>query len=113
MRPLCSLCRRNPCAINYYKNNKPYYRKKCGTCSRANAKGKRGPRWFYRGYKKKDYCEKCGFKSKHPEQFDVYHMDGNLDNCRPNNLKTICANCQRILQKTNAKWRQGDLTPDY
>jgi len=73
----------------------------------------RAPKWFYRGYTKKEFCEKCGFASKHPEQFDVYHLDSNLDNCRPNNLKTICANCQRILQKTGSKWRQGDLTPDY
>lgn len=113
MRPLCNQCQRNPCAINYYKDSKPFYRSKCESCARAKAQGKRAPRWFYRGYTKKDYCEKCGFKSQHPEQFDVYHMDGNLDNCRPTNLKTICANCQRLLQKTGSRWRQGDLIPDH
>ena len=49
----------------------------------------------------------------HNEQFDVYHLDGDLNNCRPSNLKTICANCQRIIQKENYKWKQGDLTPDF
>ena len=112
MRPLCKLCQRNPCAINYYKGDKPFYRSKCESCTRAKSKGERIPRWFYRGYKKKEYCEKCGFKSSYPEQFDVYHVDGNLENCRPNNLKTICANCQRILQRKGSKWQQGDLTPD-
>jgi len=66
-----------------------------------------------KGYEKKDTCEKCGFKSKHQEQFNVFHIDGNLDNCRYNNLKTICANCQRILQKEGSKWKQGDLIADF
>ena len=29
------------------------------------------------------------------------------------NLKTICANCQRIMQKQGVKWKQGDLLPDF
>lgn len=111
MRPLCKTCGERPCAINYYKGKKTYYRKKCDPCSRTNAPKK--PRWAQLGYKKKDCCEKCGYKSKHPEQFNVYHIDGNLNNCRPTNLKTICANCQRILQKDGVKWRQGDLIADY
>jgi hypothetical protein len=43
----------------------------------------------------------------------VFHIDGNLENCRPQNLKTICANCQRILQKEGVVWKQGDLVPDF
>ena len=58
-------------------------------------------------------CEKCGYSSNHTEQFNVYHVDGDLNNCRPSNLKTICANCQRILQKTGVRWKQGDLIPDF
>ena len=65
------------------------------------------------GYTKKDTCEKCGFRSQYPEQFNVYHIDGNLDNCKYNNLKTICANCQRVLQKQGIKWKQGDLIADF
>ena len=64
-------------------------------------------------HEKKDVCEKCSFKSKYSEVFNVFHIDGDLQNCRPNNLKTICANCQRTLQKEGVKWRQGDLRPDF
>ena len=110
MRLLCKTCGERPCAVNYYKDNKAFYRSKCDTCSRG-AKAK-APRWRQSGYRKKDTCEKCGYRSKHSEQFNVYHVDENLNNCRPSNLKTVCANCQRILHKEGVRWRQGDLTPD-
>ena len=112
MRPLCINCRQNPAAINYYKDNKLYYRKKCESCVRYGGKGKQPPRWKLHGYEKKLFCEKCGFKSSYQEQFDVYHLDGDLNNCRPSNLKTICANCQRLVQKEGHRWRQGGLIPD-
>ena len=111
MRPLCQNCREKPVALNYYRNKTAYYRSKCDTCARGATPKK--PRWAQHGYKKKDYCEKCGYKSKYSEQFNVFHIDGNLDNCRPSNLKTICANCQRVLHKEGVKWKQGDLTPDF
>ena len=110
MRPLCKNCNQKPCAINYYKDGKPHYRKKCDTCSRQAYPKK--PRWAQAGYVKKLQCDKCAFKSKHQEQFNVFHIDGNLNNCRHANLKTICANCQRIMQKEGTRWRQGDLVPD-
>lgn len=112
MRPLC-ICGLRPAAINYRKDKKVYYRKKCEICSKHGGTGRGIPKWKRAGYEKKDQCEKCGHKSKHKEQFNVFHIDGNLDNCRPSNLKTICANCQRILQKEGVKWKQGDLLPDY
>ena len=111
MRPLCT-CGQRPAAINYRKEGKTYYRKKCERCLR-NGAGHGIPLWKQRGYEKKDVCEKCGFKSNHIEQFNVFHIDGSLENCRPNNLKTICANCQRILQKEGVRWKQGDLVPDF
>lgn len=110
MRPLCEKCGEKPCAVNYHKQGKVFYRKMCDTCAR-NASPKKS-RWEQSGYRKKTYCEKCGFKSKYLEQFNVFHVDGNLDNCRPSNLKTICANCQRVLYKEGVQWRQGDLVPD-
>jgi len=113
MRPLCKNCNSKPAAINYYKDDKPYYRSKCESCSRYSGPGRGQPRWQRFGYVKKTECEKCGYKSKNEEQFDVYHIDGRLDNCRPTNLKTICANCQRILQKDGVRWKQGDLIPDF
>ena len=111
MRPLCKKCNEKPCAVNYYKDKKVFYRTVCDCCARGSTPAK--PRWYKLGYRKKDYCEKCGYKSKHSEQFNVFHIDNNLENCRPNNLKTICANCQRILQKEGVRWKQGDLTPDF
>ena len=107
MRPLCS-CGRNPVAVNYYKSGNPYYRSQCGACNR----GVKLPRWFTSGYKMKSACDKCGFKSPHAEVFTVFHVDGDLNNCRPTNLKTVCANCTRVLHKEGIKWRQGDLVPD-
>lgn len=113
MRPLCSICRARPAAINYYKNKKAYYRSKCEICSKHNGTAKGVPKWYQLGYRQKDHCERCGFASKDQEVFNVYHIDGDLNNCRRANLKTICANCQRIFQRLGVKWRQGDLTPDF
>ena len=112
MRPLC-VCGQRPAAINYKKGNKTYYRKRCERCLRTGGKSIGVPKWRQSGYVKKDKCEKCGFQSKHHEQFNVFHVDGDLNNCRPTNLKTICANCQRTLQKEGVKWTQGDLIPDF
>jgi DNA-directed RNA polymerase subunit RPC12/RpoP len=107
MRPLCT-CGLYPVAINYYKHGKPYYRSQCGACMR----GVKLPRWHLAGYAMRNTCDKCGFKSLHKEVFNVFHTDGDLNNCRHTNLKTVCSNCQRILQREGVKWRQGDLIPD-
>lgn len=112
MRPLC-VCGQRPAAVNYRKNGKIFYRKKCEICTKHGSIGHGIPKWKLAGYKKKELCEKCGFKSLHQEQFNVFHIDGDLNNCRFSNLKTICANCQRILQKEGVKWKQGDLLPDF
>ena len=71
------------------------------------------PKWQQSGYVKKNECDKCTYKSKLDQQFNVFHVDGNLNNCRFNNLKTVCANCQRVLQAQGIKWVQGDLVPDF
>lgn len=110
-RPLC-ICSLRPAAINYYKDGKAYYRKKCEICLRGGV-GKGIPKWYRDGYRQKSECDKCGFKSRHKEQFNVFHIDGNLNNTRSTNLRTICANCQRTLHKEGAQWRQGDLRPDF
>jgi hypothetical protein len=111
MRKLCRTCGQRPVAINYRKNGVVYYRSKCDHCARGLDDGV--ARWARAGYKLKSKCDKCAYASKYPEQFNVYHVDGNLDNCRPTNLKTVCANCQRLLHVLGLPWRQGDLTPDF
>ena len=111
MRPLCE-CGLRPSAVNYHKNGNTFYRSMCETCLK---KGKffGVPKWYRAGYRKKSQCDKCGFKSQHKEVYAVYHVDENLNNCRPSNLKTVCANCQRVLAKEGVKWKQGDLTADF
>lgn len=111
MRDLCKNCNKRPVAVNYHKDGKIFYRKKCDHCSKN--RNKERPLWALHGYKKKLTCDKCGFMSKYSEQFDVYYIDGDPSNCRFNNLKTVCANCQRILHKLKLPWRQGDLKPDF
>ena len=71
------------------------------------------PRWTRSGYKVKSQCDKCGFKSPHKEVFRVFHVDGDLNNCRPANLKTVCCNCAQVLGKEGITWKQGDLVADY
>ena len=111
MRKLCKKCGKKPVAINYYKEGKPFYRSQCDHCSRGAKDGV--PKWYKAGYRLKDRCDKCNYTSRYPSQFNVFHVDGDLDNCKYSNLKTVCANCQRILQNLNLPWRQGDLTPDF
>jgi hypothetical protein len=111
-RPLC-ICGLRPAAINYYKEGRAFYRKKCEVCSRYNGVARGEPKWYQDGYRMKQECNRCGFKSKHKEQFNVFHIDGNLNNSRPANLKTVCANCQRVLAKENVSWKQGGLRPDF
>src|SRR5210317_11542 len=111
MRPLCK-CGLRPAAVNYKKNGRTYYRKMCENCLKHGL-NHGVPKWYTFGYRMKDQCDKCGYKSKHQEVFHVFHIDANLNNCRPSNLKTVCANCQRTLQKEGSRWKQGDLTPDF
>ena len=111
MRPLCNACLCRPAAVNYHKHGRIYYRKLCETCIKhGEAHGI--PFWYRSGYRMKNSCDKCGFKSTHAQVFNVFHIDGDLTNCRPANLKTICANCQRVLHKEGIRWRQGALVPD-
>ena len=111
MRPLCK-CGQRPRAVNYKKNGKIYYRSCCEICL-ANGMYHGISRWSRAGYKIKNQCDKCGFKSPHQEVFRVFHVDGNLDNCRTTNLKTVCCNCAQLLGKEGIVWRQGDLVADY
>ena len=111
MRRLCQKCQERPVAVNYYKDGQAMYRSICDHCSRGGKETR--PLWVVAGYKKKNVCEKCSYSSKHSEQFNVFYVDGNLTNNRFSNLKTVCANCQRILHKEGSKWKQGDLRPDF
>ena len=64
------------------------------------------------GYRKKKKCELCGFRATNQIQLDVLFIDGNLRNTAHANLKTVCANCQRLSSVRRLGWRVGDLVAD-
>ena len=113
-RPTCPACNQNLCAVNYIRGDKTHYRSRCDYCIK---KGRRAriptPRWKASGYKKKPQCERCGFKLKHPEQSNVFYVDGNLKNNNWLNLRTICLNCQQEIYKNNLPWKPSPLVPDF
>jgi hypothetical protein len=113
-RPLCTVCNERPRAYGYKKGTKIYWRSKCDTCIRKQKKLKTGgkTKWSLSGYRKKPRCELCGFKAIQHNQMAVYHVDGNRNNVIAYNLKTICANCQRLKSTQELGWSIGDLEVD-
>jgi len=103
-RPTCKCG--NPAAINYKKNNRTYYRKKCYKCIIADKKPTKKD-WELAGYVKKDYCEKCGFRAIHSEQINVIRTKGAIQT-----YKSVCLNCNMDIS-LSSHWSAGDLTPDF
>jgi hypothetical protein len=113
-RPICATCRARPRAVAYHKYERVYYRSQCDSCIRRGKKIKAPvPRWKQSGYKKKNTCDRCGFKARHPAQLMVYHVDGDCNNSDLRNLKTVCLNCTVEITRLDLPWRSGDLEPDY
>jgi len=113
-RPICKQCKSKPRAYAYRRYNRIYWRSLCDTCNRKK-EGKRvgGVTPLQRsGYKKHKKCELCGFKAQQVSQLDVLFLDGNMRNTSVNNLKTVCANCQRLSSVRRLGWRVGDLVAD-
>jgi hypothetical protein len=113
-RPLCKNCNAKPRAYAYRRDTKIYWRSLCDTCIRKKNQQKVSgvAKWQLAGYKKKNRCELCGFKATVREQLDVYHVDGNRNNVTAYNLKTVCANCQRLKSTLELGWSIGDLEVD-
>lgn len=111
MRPICK-CGQRPKAVNYKKNNRTYYRSLCEICL-AHGVYHGVPRWARAGYEIKSKCERCGFQHQSSKVFRVFHVDGNLNNCRTRNLKTVCLNCATLLADEVTTWKQGDLVADF
>ena len=111
-RVLCPCCKILPVAINYVKDGRTYYRKKCNPCYRKHKKPLPSS-WVRSGYAKKDACEKCRFRFKFSEQAFVVHIDGNIENCDWTNLRTICANCQIEMSHSTMKWKPAKITADF
>ncbi len=114
IRPICVTCGKNHCAVNYIREGKTHYRSICDECGRKKNKLKpRTARWKNAGYKKKAACDLCGFKSLFTSQITVFHIDGDLDNCKMTNLRSICLNCVEVVKKKDVTWKRGDLEVDY
>jgi Protein of unknown function (DUF3716) len=100
--------------VNYYYKGQPYFRKKCHQCSKqASHPVLSQPLWQQQGYQKKKQCDRCGFKSQIFQVMTVYVVDGDLRNTAPNNLRTVCANCQILLSVTGEGWRNAELISDF
>jgi len=113
-RDLCPICQINLVAVNYISEGIRHYRNSCSACIRKGKKLKAiPPAWAKSGYRKKDRCEMCNFKAKTLKQLFVYHVDGNLKNVNPFNLKTICANCQIDILGSRVPWRPAPIVPDF
>jgi len=114
LRPICNTCGKNHRAVNYIREGKTHYRSMCDECGRKKNKLKpRNARWKNAGYKKKAACDLCGFKSLFTSQITVFHIDGDLDNCKMTNLRSICLNCVEVVKKKDVTWKRGDLEVDY
>ena len=114
-RPFCKQCNENPAAINYKSKHVIHYRAKCASCIRKDKKEKPvPPSWVRSGYKKKLHCDKCNFAATNIKtQLRVYYVDGNILNNNWSNLKTICLNCQAVIQDSKLSWKPADLVADY
>jgi hypothetical protein len=114
IRPKCQYCFRKSAAVNYRKNSKVYYRKLCDQCVRQNRQPRNPvPLWYRSGYKLKDRCEKCNFRSRAEGQISVWFIDGNENNAHWSNLKSICANCQIELGSKPWPWSSMGPQPDF
>jgi predicted DNA-binding protein YlxM (UPF0122 family) len=52
-------------------------------------------------------CEECGWDGKHPVDkaslTEIDHIDGDAENCRPENLKILCPNCHSMTPTFRAR----------
>lgn len=52
-------------------------------------------------------CEECGWDKKHPIDgavlTEIDHIDGNAENCRPENLRILCPNCHAMTPTFRAR----------
>lgn len=109
-RPFCqhckiSLAKPNGKSIHGFK----LWHKFCSDCAKAAYSPKFG---FM--LNKKNYCEECGFKAKDTCQLDLIYIDGNNKNKQKENIKTLCANCNRLHSKLKRKSKKSilDITID-
>ena len=94
-RPLCENCKTSLAKSNgVSKHGFKKWHKYCSTCAKAAYNEKFG---FL--LNKKNKCESCGFVAEDTCQLDIVYVDGNSKNKVESNMKTLCANCNRLYRK--------------
>ncbi len=57
-------------------------------------------RWMFETYG--DKCTQCGWSERHPltgrVPLTIDHIDGDVANCRPENLRLLCPNCHSLTE---------------
>ena len=109
-RPFCEHCKiqlSKPNGISKHGFTK--WHKYCVECSKTAYNPKHGYLLH-----KKNKCEKCGFVPQDKCQLDLMYKDGNKKNKEKSNLRTLCANCNRLHQKNMKENRKSilDITVD-
>lgn len=109
-RPLCEHCKVSLAKSNgSSKHGFKKWHKYCSSCAKATYNPKNG----YLLEKKKS-CECCGFIPTDMCQLDIVYRDGNKKNKEKDNIKTLCANCNRVYQKKLREDKKSllDITVD-
>lgn len=109
-RQLCKNCNISLAKSNgISKHGFIKWHKYCSSCSKSIY----NPKFGYRLHKNV-VCDICNFKAIDKCQLDLIYLDGNKKNKNIDNIKTLCANCNRVYQK-NLKYKNKsilDLTVD-
>lgn len=109
-RPLCENCKVQLAKPNgTSKHGFTKWHKYCSSCAKSIYSPKFGHR-----LNKKNKCEKCGFEADDKCQLDIVYKDGNKKNKERSNLRTLCANCNRLYQKKLRSKKKSllDITVD-
>jgi hypothetical protein len=107
-RPFCKQCKSALAKANgITKNGFKKWHKYCSGCAKAAY----NPKYGYLLHKKPQ-CEACGFIAVDKCQLDVVYRDGNKKNKDKSNIKTICANCNRLMNKKLKTKSIMDITID-
>lgn len=107
-RPLCKNCKVSLAKPNgVSKHGFKKWHKYCVDC----AKSAYNPKFGYL-LSKSNCCSSCGFVAVDKCQLDIVYKDNNSKNKTPENLITICANCNRLLKRSKKEKSILDITVD-